>query len=66
MSIWKKEFKRLCKDFCIPIAIYESLTEQTEEKYKNAATPGFYNGDREAYLYDRAQADLRDLLVGSL
>ena len=63
---WKKDFKTLCKDFCVPITTYKNLVDQTEEKYKNAVTPQFYRGNREAFLYDRAQADLRDLLIESL
>lgn len=63
---WKKEFKELCKDFCISNTIYKNLAAQTEQRYKNAATPGFYKGDREAFLYDRATADLRDLLIQNL
>ena len=66
MTTWKKEFKKLCKDFCVPINTYKNLTDQTEQKYKNASTPGFYKGDREAFLYDRAQADLRSILIESL
>lgn len=63
---WKKELKRLCKDFCISNTIYKNLADQTKQRYKNAATPGFYKGDREAFLYDRAQADLRSILIESL
>lgn len=58
MAEWKKEIRRLAKDF--EITRYEILNifRKVEELYSQKDMPSFYKGDRNEFLYDKAQKEI--------
>ena len=51
MATWKKEIRQLCRDFLVPMAIYESIVRKTEERCRQNPMPNYYNGNKDDYCY---------------
>lgn len=62
MAEWKREIRKLCKDFCIPTEIYAKIIRQTENNKREI--PYFYKGNQDEYNYDTAYAHIKPYILG--
>lgn len=58
MAEWKKEIRRLAKDFYISKLEIQRVFTKVEELYGKREMPDFYKGDRNEFLYDKAQKEI--------
>ena len=58
MAEWKKEIRRLAKDFYITREETLKIFRAVESIYGNTKIPSFYKGDRNEFLYDKAQREI--------
>lgn len=58
MAEWKKEIRRLAKDFCLSKYEIQRIFWRVEELYAQRKTPSYYKGDRNEFLYDKAQSEI--------
>lgn len=58
MAEWKKEIRRLADDFSITRNEILNIFRKVEELYAQKDMPGFYKGDRNEFLYDKAQKEV--------
>lgn len=58
MAEWKKEIRRLAKDFYIPKYEIQRIFRRVEGLYSNTELPAFYKGNRNEFLYDKAQKEI--------
>ena len=58
MAEWKKEARRLAKDFCISKYEIQRIFRRVEGLYMQRAIPEYYNGNRNEFLYDKAQREI--------
>ena len=58
MAEWKKEIRRLAKDFEITRNEILNIFRKVEELYAQKDMPSFYKGDRNEFLYDKAQKEI--------
>lgn len=61
MANWKREIRRLCKDFGFATEIYKKVITQTENNNKDI--PQFYNGNKDAYYYDVAYNQIKPYIM---
>lgn len=62
MAEWKREIKRLCKDFGITKEIYNKIIKETENNKREI--PCFYKGNQDEYNYDTAYAYIKPYILG--
>lgn len=60
MAEWKKEIRKLCKDFCLSKEIYNKIIRETENNKREM--PGFYKNEND-YKYDTAYAQIKPYLL---
>ena len=60
MAEWKKEIRRLAKDFYIPKYEIQRIFKKVEELYAQREMPAYYKGNRNEFLYDKAQREIAD------
>lgn len=58
MAEWKKEIRRLANDFEITRNEILNIFRKVEELYAQKDMPSFYKGDRNEFLYDKAQKEI--------
>ena len=58
MAEWKNEIRKLAIDFCINRQEVLRIFRVVEDKYGDIAVPSFYKGDRNEFLYDKAQREM--------
>lgn len=61
---WKKEIRVLADDFCISLVIVNKILKRIENMYeqRESEIPSFYKGNREEFLYDKAQREIMNLV----
>ena len=58
MAEWKKEARKLAKDFYLSKLEIKRIFWKIEDLYAQREIPKFYKGDRNAFLYDKAQREI--------
>lgn len=64
MAEWKVEIKRLAEDFCISQVKVNRVLKRVESMYEQEEReiPSFYKGNRDEFLYDKAQKEIMSLV----
>ena len=64
MANWKKEIRILADDFCVSLVIVNKILKRIESMYeqRESEIPNFYKGNREEFLYDKAQREIMNLV----
>lgn len=62
MAEWKKEIRRLAKDFCLSKYEIQRIFRRVEELYVQREMPLYYKGNRNEFLYDKAQSEIMSKL----
>ncbi len=62
MAEWKKEIARLASDFYITREDVLSVLRRVENNYSKKSIPSFYKGNRDEFLYDKAQREIMNLI----
>ena len=62
MPEWKKEIKQIANDFCISQIKVNRILKKVEKECSQANMPKFYNGDKDEFLYDRAQREIMNII----
>ena len=63
MAEWKRDIRELAKGFCIPKDVISQIIRKTEREHSRREMPAFYKGNRNNFLYDNAQREIRDLIL---
>lgn len=58
MAEWEKEIRRLAKDFCLSKGEIQRIFWRVEELYVQREMPSCYKGNRNDFLYDKAQKEV--------
>ena len=58
MAEWKKEIRRLASDFYIPREEILKIFRIVESAYSEVKMPSCYKGNRNEFLYDKAQREI--------
>ena len=58
MAEWKKEARRLAKDFYLTKEEIRMIFARVEKLYSKKEMPSFYKGNRNEFLYDKAQTEI--------
>ena len=58
MAEWKKDIRRLAKDFCLSKYEIQRIFRVVEELYAQREMPLCYKGNRNEFLYDKAQREM--------
>lgn len=58
MAEWKNQIRKLAMDFYITREEVLRVFRTVENKYGNITIPSFYNGNRNEFLYDKAQKEI--------
>ena len=58
MAEWKKEIRRLASDFYISRTEVLKIFRAVESAYGKTEMPSFYKGNRNEFLYDKAQREI--------
>lgn len=62
MAEWKKEIRRLAIDFYISREETLKIFKAVENTYGETEIPSFYNGNRNEFLYDKAQREIMNIV----
>ena len=62
MAEWKREARRLARDFYIPKLEMQRIFRRVEELYAEREMPSFYKGNRNEFLYDKAQREIMSIV----
>lgn len=65
MAEWKKELRKLTKDFGLTPIIYKVVVDATVKQCKGKEKPPYYK-TMEDYMYDIAQRKLRTYIMRKL
>ena len=60
MAEWKKEIRRLARDFNITREEILNIFKRVESLYEQREMPECYKGNRNDFLYDKAQREIMD------
>lgn len=63
MAEWKRDIRELARGFCIPREVISSVIKRVERENSKREMPSFYKGNRNNFLYDNAQREIRDLIL---
>ena len=58
MAEWKKEIRRLANDFYISRVEILRIFRKVESNYGKSKVPSYYKGNRDEFLYDKAQQEV--------
>lgn len=61
MSEWKKQIRKICRDFYLPKETYNKIVKETEKNKREM--PRFYNGDKDKYMYDVAYSQAKSYIM---
>ena len=59
MADWKKEIRKLAKDFLIDMEIYHNAVNEASK----TPVPRFYNGNEEKFRYDYAYRKIKPYIM---
>lgn len=62
MADWKLKIKALAEDFCLSQIKINRVLKRVEDMYEQRETPSFYKGNRNQFLYDKAQREMMSLI----
>lgn len=62
MAEWKKDIRRIAKDFHLSKYEIQRVFRRVEELYAEREIPSFYKGNRNEFLYDKAQREIMNLV----
>ena len=62
MAEWKKEIRRVARDFYLSKYEIQRIYRRVEEVYGQKEIPSFYKGNRNEFLYDKAQSEMMSLI----
>lgn len=62
MAEWKLRIKSLAEDFCLSQIKINKVLKKIEDMYEQREIPSFYKGNRNQFLYDKAQREMMTLL----
>lgn len=62
MAEWKKDIRRLASDFYISRQDILSVFRRVEELYAEREMPLCYKGNRNEFLYDKAQREIMNIV----
>lgn len=62
MAEWKKEIRRLADDFYISRREILKVFRKVESLYAEIEIPSFYKGNRNEFLYDKAQKEIMSMI----
>ena len=62
MAEWKKEIRRLAKDLCFSKGEIQRIFRRVEYLYSQREMPSYYKGNRNEFLYDKAQREIMSRL----
>ena len=62
MPEWKLSIKTLAEDFYISQIKVNRILKKIESMYSQREIPMFYKGNRDEFLYDKAQREIMDLV----
>lgn len=62
MAEWKKEIYRLAKDFYLSKYEIKRVFSKVEELYAQREMPSCYKGNRNEFLYDKAQSEIMSIV----
>ena len=63
MAEWKKDARRLAKDFYLSKLEIQRIFNRVEELYAQREMPKFYKGNRNEFLYDKAQREIMNIVL---
>lgn len=58
MAEWKREARRLARDFYISKYEIQRIFAKVEQLYSRREMPSHYKGNRNEFLYDKAQREI--------
>ena len=58
MAEWKREARRLARDFNLTKLEIQRIFTRVENLYSQSTMPIFYKGNRNEFLYDKAQKEI--------
>ena len=58
MAEWKKDLRRVAKEFCLSKYEIQRIYRRVEELYGQKEMPSFYKGNRNEFLYDKAHMEM--------
>ena len=62
MAEWKKDIRRIAKDFYLSKYEIQRIFRKVEELYAEREIPSFYKGNRNEFLYDKAQREVMNIV----
>ena len=62
MAEWKKEIRRVAKDFCLSKYQIQRIYARVENMYSQREIPSWYKGNRNEFLYDKAQTEMMNII----
>lgn len=62
MAEWKKEIRRLAMDFYISREETLKIFKTVENTYGEREIPSYYKGNRNEFLYDKAQREIMNII----
>lgn len=62
MAEWKKEIRRLASDFYISRGQILGVFKKVEQLYAQREMPAYYKGNRDEFLYDKAQREMMNIV----
>ena len=63
MAEWKREARRLAKDFYLSKSEIQGIFKRVEERYSKREMPLFYKGNKDEFLYDKAQKEIMSIVL---
>lgn len=58
MAEWKKDIRRIAKEFYLSKYEIRRIYQKVEELYGQREIPSFYKGNRNEFLYDKAHTEM--------
>ncbi len=62
MAEWKLNIKTLAEDFCMSQVKVNRMIKRIESIYAQREIPVWYKGNRDEFLYDKAQREMMNIL----
>lgn len=62
MAEWKLNIKTLAEEFCMSQVKVNRMIKKIENTYAQREIPVWYKGNRDEFLYDKAQSEMMNIL----